>query len=292
MPPREPLQGRGDAERLLFRGPGLYKVEQASYTTCGPGNDDWFLRANELDLDSYIRGVVAGEMPSSWPLEALKVQAVAARTYALATRQTGRTYDLTPTTSSQVYGGVSRESVPSNAAVDRAAGQILPPRGAPAVTHHFSTSRGRSGNVEFSSLGARCRPWRRGGAVPALFGLLDFQDAVPGPPAYDLVSLLEDARRDVAPILGRPDPSPAEPPSHAPDAAPATPPRGAFGFWNISAYGHVGMRIDKPADVEPALREAMKIRDRVVFLDFITDQTENVYPMIPAGAGQNEMILV
>jgi acetolactate synthase I/II/III large subunit len=52
------------------------------------------------------------------------------------------------------------------------------------------------------------------------------------------------------------------------------------------------MRIDKPADVEPALREAMKIKDRVVFLDFITDQTENVYPMIPAGAGQNEMILV
>ncbi len=51
MPPREPLQARGDAERLLFRGPGLYKVEQASYTTCGPGNDDWFLRANELDLD-------------------------------------------------------------------------------------------------------------------------------------------------------------------------------------------------------------------------------------------------
>jgi acetolactate synthase I/II/III large subunit len=58
------------------------------------------------------------------------------------------------------------------------------------------------------------------------------------------------------------------------------------------SYGHVGMQIDKPADVEGALREAMRIRDRVVFLDFLTDQTENVYPMIPAGAGQNEMILV
>jgi len=46
-----PLQGRGSAERLVFQGPGLYKVEQASYTTCGPGNDDWFIRANELDLD-------------------------------------------------------------------------------------------------------------------------------------------------------------------------------------------------------------------------------------------------
>jgi acetolactate synthase-1/2/3 large subunit len=58
------------------------------------------------------------------------------------------------------------------------------------------------------------------------------------------------------------------------------------------AYGHVGMQITRPEDVEPALREAMKMKDRLVFMDFLTDQTENVYPMIPAGAGQNEMILV
>ena len=58
------------------------------------------------------------------------------------------------------------------------------------------------------------------------------------------------------------------------------------------SYGHVGMQIDKPADVEGALREAMAMKDRLVFLDFITDQSENVYPMIPAGGGQNEMILV
>ncbi len=58
------------------------------------------------------------------------------------------------------------------------------------------------------------------------------------------------------------------------------------------AYGHVGMRIEKPADVEGALKEAMSLKDRLVFMDFITDQTENVYPMIPAGAGLNEMILI
>lgn len=58
------------------------------------------------------------------------------------------------------------------------------------------------------------------------------------------------------------------------------------------SYGHVGMQITKPEDVEPALKEAMKMKDRLVFMDFITDQSENVYPMIPAGAGQNEMILV
>ena len=68
-------------------------------------------------LDNYVRGVVAGEMPSSWPLEALKAQAVAARTYALATRKTAGVYDLYPDTRSQVYRGVTGESVRSDAAV-------------------------------------------------------------------------------------------------------------------------------------------------------------------------------
>ena len=57
------------------------------------------------------------------------------------------------------------------------------------------------------------------------------------------------------------------------------------------AYGHVGIKIEKPADVEGALKEAIRMKDRLVFLDFITDQTENVYPMIAAGKGQNEMHL-
>jgi acetolactate synthase-1/2/3 large subunit len=59
------------------------------------------------------------------------------------------------------------------------------------------------------------------------------------------------------------------------------------------AYGHIGMQIDKPADVEGALKEAFtKHKNRLVFMNFITDQTENVYPMVPAGAGLDEMILV
>lgn len=57
------------------------------------------------------------------------------------------------------------------------------------------------------------------------------------------------------------------------------------------AYGHVGMQIDKPGDVEPALREAFAMKDRLVFMDFITDQQENVYPMIEAGKAHNEMRL-
>ena len=58
------------------------------------------------------------------------------------------------------------------------------------------------------------------------------------------------------------------------------------------AYGHVGLRIERPADVEPALREAFKKhKDRLVFLDFITDRTENVWPMVKAGRGLTEMLL-
>jgi acetolactate synthase-1/2/3 large subunit len=57
------------------------------------------------------------------------------------------------------------------------------------------------------------------------------------------------------------------------------------------AYGHIGMRIDKTADVESALKEALKEKQKVVFMDFITDQTENVYPMIAAGKGHHEMHL-
>jgi acetolactate synthase-1/2/3 large subunit len=58
------------------------------------------------------------------------------------------------------------------------------------------------------------------------------------------------------------------------------------------SYGHVGMQITRPEDVEAALKEAMAMKDRLVFMDFLIDKTENVYPMVPAGAGQNEMILV
>ena len=58
------------------------------------------------------------------------------------------------------------------------------------------------------------------------------------------------------------------------------------------SFGHVGMQIEQPGDVESALKEAFAMKDRLVFMNFITDPEENVYPMVPAGAGQNEMILV
>jgi acetolactate synthase-1/2/3 large subunit len=58
------------------------------------------------------------------------------------------------------------------------------------------------------------------------------------------------------------------------------------------AYGHVGIRVDRPQDVEPALRDAFgKHKDRTVFLDIITDQSENVWPMVQGGKGLTEMLL-
>jgi acetolactate synthase-1/2/3 large subunit len=57
------------------------------------------------------------------------------------------------------------------------------------------------------------------------------------------------------------------------------------------SFGHVGMRIEKKSDVEPALREAFKMKDRTVFMDFQTDPTENVWPMVQAGKGITEMLL-
>lgn len=58
------------------------------------------------------------------------------------------------------------------------------------------------------------------------------------------------------------------------------------------SYGHVGMQIEKPEDVEGAIKEAFKLKDRLVFMNFLTDPKENVYPMVPAGAGLDEMILI
>ena len=57
------------------------------------------------------------------------------------------------------------------------------------------------------------------------------------------------------------------------------------------AYGHVGIRVTRPEDVDAALREAIALKDRTVFLDIQTDQTENVWPMVKTGKGISEMLL-
>jgi stage II sporulation protein D len=117
---------------------------------------------NRIALDDYVKGVVAGEMPSYWDSEALKAQAVAARTYALATRKLGGVFDLYPDPRSQVYEGVSGETFATNRAVNATRGRIVTYQGAPIVAYYFSTSGGETENVEYSFFGALPEPYLRG----------------------------------------------------------------------------------------------------------------------------------
>jgi stage II sporulation protein D len=98
---------------------------------------------NVVGLEPYLQGVVPSEMPHSWALEALKAQAVAARSYALSHLQTG-VFDLYSDTRSQVYRGVVAEQPETNAAVQATAGQVVLYAGRVAKTFFFSTSGGRT----------------------------------------------------------------------------------------------------------------------------------------------------
>ncbi len=106
------------------------------------------LRAiNMVGLEQYLYGVVPSEMPYTWHPEALKAQAVAARSYALATRKTGA-FDLYPDTRSQVYLGLDHEKPSTNAAIDATAGKVVLFEGQVAKTFFFSTSGGRTASAE------------------------------------------------------------------------------------------------------------------------------------------------
>src|SRR3954447_25465700 len=90
-----------------------------------PGTFGGLMAVNALPLDDYIRGVIVGEMPTSWPLPALEAQAVVARSYALVTDAGGAIFDQYPDTRSQMYYGMSRETKGTNQAVDATAGQVV-----------------------------------------------------------------------------------------------------------------------------------------------------------------------
>ena len=106
------------------------------------------LRAiNMVGLEQYLYGVVPSEMPYTWAPEALKAQAIAARSYALATRRTGA-FDLYPDTRSQVYLGIEHEKPSTNAAVNATAGQVVLYDGQVAKTYFFSSSGGRTASAE------------------------------------------------------------------------------------------------------------------------------------------------
>ncbi len=116
---------------------------------------------NAVALDDYVRGVVAGEMPPSWSPAALQAQSVAARTYAITTSKGGDGWDQYADTRSQVYGGISAETPNTDRAVAETSGHVVTYRGAPVVTYFFSTSGGRTEDVENVWAGAARSPWLR-----------------------------------------------------------------------------------------------------------------------------------
>lgn len=107
-----------------------------------------FLRVvNVVALESYLQGVVPGEVPASWPVEALKAQAVAARSYALANLVKGKPFDLYSDVRSQVYSGVASEKPSTSQAVLATAGEVVLHAGKVATTLYFSTSGGRTASA-------------------------------------------------------------------------------------------------------------------------------------------------
>ena len=134
---------------------------------------------NVLSMDDYVRGVIPTEMPASWHPEAVKAQAVAARTYATWSRSQypNRYYQICDTTSCQVYGGVGAEDPRSNTAVAATARQILRYDGSPAFTQFSSSSGG----------------WTSAGSVPYLTAKADPYDDFDGNPVHDWTTTLSAA---------------------------------------------------------------------------------------------------
>jgi stage II sporulation protein D len=123
---------------------------------------------NRLPLDRYLRGVVPWEMPDDWPPEALRAQAVVARSYALATLKPGTLFDLYADTRSQVYGGVEAEEDSTNRAIGSTAGKAVFWKGRVATTFYHSTSGGRTVSIE--------EAWPNAAPVPYLVSVADPHD--------------------------------------------------------------------------------------------------------------------
>ena len=136
---------------------------------------------DRLGLETYLEGVVPAEMPSSWPAEALKAQAVAARSYALANLTKGRAFDLYGDTRDQVFGGARVANPATDEAVEATKGQAVLYAGKVADTLFFSTSGGRTGSAA-EAIGV---------AVPYLVPVADPYDAAS--PYHDWGPVLFDA---------------------------------------------------------------------------------------------------
>ncbi|HEX4033099.1 MAG TPA: SpoIID/LytB domain-containing protein [Solirubrobacteraceae bacterium] len=113
---------------------------------------------NRIGIESYLRGVVPSESPASWPAAELQAQAIAARSYAIASpSQNG--FNLYADTRSQQYGGANAETPASNAAVAATAGEVVTYAGEPVPAYYFASSGGETESVQNAFLGAPAEPY-------------------------------------------------------------------------------------------------------------------------------------
>jgi stage II sporulation protein D len=125
---------------------------------------------NDLPLDRYLRGVVPGEVPKAWHEAAYRAQAVASRSYTLATLHPGKDFDAFPDSRSQVYEGIRGERPQTNLAIGATAGEVLTWEGRIVPGFYFSTSGGRTSSVHDA--------WPRSRQVPYLVSVPDPYDYI------------------------------------------------------------------------------------------------------------------
>src|SRR3954464_5507447 len=150
-----PLKLNGNASNGLRDGTYRGWVEFRPSTVGG------VLAINAIGLEQYVAGVVSAESPSSWPAAALQAPAVPARAYAITSSAGGaQGFTQYADTRSQMYKGVAAEGPATNQAVNATRGRIVTYAGKPVTTYFFSTSGGRTEDVE-NSLGGAPKPWLR-----------------------------------------------------------------------------------------------------------------------------------
>jgi stage II sporulation protein D len=156
------------ATRLTLYGPsGRYHAYRGTIVAQPSGGLLYMI--NVLPIEDYLRGL--GEVPSSWPLEAIKAQIVAARCYALTHMGSTALYDVDDTTQFQVYRGIDSESASQNAAVDQTAGQVLMYNGRVIEAFFSASDGGHTANVSDVFGGSLA-------TYPYLKGVLDPWDVV------------------------------------------------------------------------------------------------------------------
>ncbi len=151
--------------RIDIAGAGTYRGALQVVPT---DSDAHSLNAvNALSVDQYVKGVIPNEMPSSWPMAALRAQAVAARSYALSVQVGGNGFDLYDNTSSQVYRGLESGTARTDAAASSTDGQVVMYGGSIAQTYFSACSGGYTESVQNVFFGP---------SIPYLVGVPDPYD--------------------------------------------------------------------------------------------------------------------